>query len=80
METPKLQNSKIRVLCVCVFLKASISQQSLTTLDGLVYGPAWRLRTREMSSEFERFCGNTVRKGKIPKPCSPSGTPPHPGV
>lgn len=37
-ETPKLQNRKIRVLCVCVFLKASISQQSLTTLDGVVYG------------------------------------------
>lgn len=66
---------------MCVCLPESISKPEI--FDNPEWGGSCDLPggPGQMSSEFERFCGNTVRKGKITKPCSPQATPsPHWGV
>lgn len=61
---------------VRVFLKGPTSQQSLTSLGGVVCSICLEAEDLvEGSSGLERFCGNTVRKGKVPKPhCSPQAS------
>lgn len=59
-------------MCACVFSKPSTSRPSRAPLGrGSGRGlPACSLRATE-SSELERFCGKTVRKGKLQKLSSP---------